>query len=116
GTALLGEAVDALLEVTGATAGWVGLALEPWGSLTFPVRRGEVPEAWLTLQQGQAGAWGLGLPTGPALVNDLPPLPQLGAPPLRCFLPWPSSPRNAVAGPIALRRQPGGFSPAGSRA
>jgi hypothetical protein len=65
----LGEALAGLLEFTGATAGWVALAGTD-GRLTFPARRGAVPDAppaaaarpaaaWLALvlQPGGAVAW-----------------------------------------------------------
>src|SRR5437868_5178709 len=53
----LGEALDALLDFTGATAGWVGLAGAD-GRLTFPIQRGQFGEGWLALQQGRRGPWG----------------------------------------------------------
>ncbi len=81
----LEETLDALLEFTGATAGWVGLA-DPDGRLHFPARRGTFPQAWLGLQQGQVPIWGFEVREGPTLLNDLPALPALGEPPLRNLL------------------------------
>jgi PAS domain S-box-containing protein len=110
-TAVLEETLDGLLEITGATAGWVGLRLpeDPAGRLTFPVRRGSFPEGWLTLQQGQAGVWGLALRAEPNLVNELPPLPDLGEPALRNLLSCPLCPTAMAAGHIALGNKPTGF-------
>jgi PAS domain-containing protein len=104
----LGETLDALLELTGAAAGWVSVA-GPGGRLAFPVRRGAVPEAWLALQQGRAGAWGVAVRGGPSLVNDLPPLPELGEPPLHNLLACPFRRGGAPAGHLVLGNKPGGF-------
>src|SRR6266849_5801174 len=79
------EALDGLLEFTGATAGWIGL-VDPAGNLSFPARSGTFPESWLTLQQGQAKVWGFEVREGTVLLNDLPALPALGEPPLRNLL------------------------------
>src|SRR5262245_45467733 len=82
---LLGEALDALPELAGATAGWVGLAARrgEGSGLTFPVCRGQVPPAWLELQQGQARFWGFTLHEDVTLLNDLPGSAALGEPPLK---------------------------------
>jgi signal transduction histidine kinase len=82
---LLHEALEALLEFTTASAGWIGLA-DPDGGLSFPARSGRIPEAWLTLQQGGATVWGFEVREGPTLLNELPPLPVLGEPPLHNLL------------------------------
>src|SRR5690349_6013606 len=81
----LRESLSALLDLTGATAGWVGL-LRPDGRLYFPARAGNFSEAWLTLQQGGASIWGFAVCDGPTLLNDPPPLAILGNPPLRNLL------------------------------
>ena len=46
----LQEVLDALMELTGASAGWIGLSTPDRG-LDFPVRRGAFSDAWLALQQ-----------------------------------------------------------------
>jgi PAS domain-containing protein len=102
----LGEALAGLLEFTGATAGWVALAGAD-GRLTFPARRGAVPDAWLAVQCGRGGPWGFAVRDGPTLLNDLGPLP-LGAPPpanlLTCPLAGPSA-----RGHVVLANKPAGF-------
>jgi PAS domain-containing protein len=110
-TAVLEETLDGLLEITGAMAGWIGLSSpeDPAERLSFPVRRGSFPDGWLTLQQGQAGVWGLALRSEPTLINDLPPLPDLGEPPLRNLLSCPLRPTAPSAGHIALGNKPAGF-------
>jgi PAS domain S-box-containing protein len=108
--AALGEALEGLLEFTGATAGWVGLRGAD-GRLSFPARRGEVPDAWLALQQAPDGAWGFAVCGGPTLLNDLRPLPPLGAPPLRNLLSCPLGPEPA-AGQVVLANKPTGFTSA----
>jgi PAS domain S-box-containing protein len=106
----LGEALEGLLEFTGATAGWVSLR-GPEGRLSFPARRGEVPDAWLTAQQAPDGAWGFAVREGPTLLNDLRPLPPLGTPPLRNLLSCPLGPEPAV-GHVVLANKPTGFTSA----
>lgn len=101
--ALLGEALDALLEITGAEAGWAGLPGRD-GRLTFPAQRGDFPASWLALQQGVAPVWGFAVHDTPALFNDL---PNLGNPPLRCLLSCPV----AGAGQLVLANKPAGFTP-----
>ncbi len=110
GAAALGEALEGLLEFTGATAGWVGLRGGD-GRLTFPARRGAVPDAWLALQQAPDGAWGFSLRDGPTLLNDLRPLPALGAPPLRNLLSCPLG-AGPAAGHVVLANKPTGFTSA----
>src|SRR5262249_54117295 len=85
GSTFLQEILDGLLEFTGATAGWIGLA-DPAGGISFPARSGAFAESWLTLQQGQAAVWGFAVGEGPVLLNDLPALPALGEPPLHNLL------------------------------
>src|SRR5947199_2494080 len=112
----LGEALDGLLEFVGATAGWVGVRGAA-GRLTFPVRRGDFAEAWLTLQQAQCHVWGFEVREGPSLLNDLGPVPPLGSPPLRNLLSCPleptgppSSPASTSArGQVVLANKPSGF-------
>jgi PAS domain-containing protein len=104
----LRETLNALLEFTGATAGWIGL-LRPDGRLYFPARAGTFSEAWLKLQQGQTSIWGFAVGEGPTLVNDPPPLPILGDPPLRnlatCLLRRGAEP----AGQLVLANKSNGF-------
>jgi len=104
----LGDALDALLEFTGATAGWVGrVGLD--GRLTFPVRRGTFAGAWLTLQQGHGTLWGFEVRDGPTLLNDLPALPSLGEPPLRNLLSCPLTGAGAPPGHVVLANKTQGF-------
>jgi hypothetical protein len=56
-TAAWEEALDALMEFTGATAGWVGVVGED-RHLTFPAYRGQIGLGWLKLQQGHS-VWGV---------------------------------------------------------
>jgi PAS domain-containing protein len=113
GTPALEETLDALLEMTGATAGWIGLssptAEGSAGQLTFPVRRGSFGDGWLTLQQDRAGVWGLALGPEPALINDLPALPELGAPPLANLLVCALGAEGSPLGHIALGNKPAAF-------
>jgi PAS domain S-box-containing protein len=113
GLPLLAEALDALLELTGAAAGWVGLTGRD-GLLTFPARRGPVPDGWLALQGGWVPVWGFQVADGPSVVNNLPALPALGEPPLRNLLTCPL--RGGAAGQIALANKPGGFTDADAAA
>src|SRR5262249_46220690 len=113
GPALWEDALDALLELTGATAGWVGVYLSGQGGqagrLTFPVRRGAFSQSWLTLQQGEAGAWGFAPRAGPSMANALPRLPRLGAPPLRNLLACPFGREGTAGGQVVLANKPAGF-------
>jgi PAS domain S-box-containing protein len=113
GSPVLEETLDALLEMTGATAGWIGLSSRAAegsaGLLTFPVRRGSFAEGWLTLQQGQAGVWGLALGPEPAVMNDLPALPELGSPPLGNLLLCVLDADGTPLGHIALANKPAAF-------
>jgi PAS domain S-box-containing protein len=104
----LPEALNTLLEFTGATAGWIGLVRAD-GRLYFPARAGTFSDAWLTLQLGQTSIWGFAVGEGPAIVNDLPRIAILGDPPLRnlliCLLPRGTKP----AGQLVLANKPNGF-------
>jgi signal transduction histidine kinase/PAS domain-containing protein len=102
------EALEALLEMTGATAGWVGLAKAD-GALHFPARCGKLPEGWLSLQQGQAAVWGVDIREGPALLNELPPLPWLGEPPLSNLLSCLLWRESLPLGQLVLANKPNGF-------
>ncbi len=98
--------LDSLLEFTGATVGWIGLA-DAQGRLTFPVRRGDFPDAWLTLQQARGTVWGFAVREGPALLNELPPLLAAGPAGLRNLLTCPIGAENR--GQIVLANKPKGF-------
>jgi PAS domain-containing protein len=104
----LQETLDALLEITGATAGWIGL-LRPEGQLVFPARRGSFSEAWLTLQQGRASVWGFAVSEGPVLLNDLPPFGMFGEPPLRNLLSCLLRQGAEPAGHVIVANKPAGF-------
>jgi PAS domain S-box-containing protein len=117
----LADALDALMEFIGASAGWIGLR-EASGRLTFPVCRGGCAEEWLRLQQGMGGVWGFEVRDGPVLVNDLRPLVGLVAPPLVNLLSCPlgpslgaqaaaaSAPEQVTArGYVVLANKPAGF-------
>jgi PAS domain S-box-containing protein len=104
----LGEALDGLLEFTGATAGWVSL-VEPGGRLVFPARRGNLSDAWLTLQTAQGGPWGFEVREGPTLLNDLRPLASLGNPPLANLLSCPLGDASARRGQVILVNKANGF-------
>jgi PAS domain S-box-containing protein len=99
---------EALLEFTNAACGWIGL-IDAQHRLTFPVRRGAVPEGWLTLQGGQQVVWGFALRDGPTLLNDLPPWPALGSPPLNNLLSCPLEQRGRVLGHLVLANKASGF-------
>src|SRR5437868_6077671 len=86
--AILDDTLDALLEFTGATAGWIGL-IGPDECLSFPARRGALPGQWLALQQGRGGVWGFEVHAEPTLLNDLPALAFLGEPALHSSLSCP---------------------------
>ncbi|HZT83090.1 MAG TPA: GAF domain-containing protein, partial [Gemmataceae bacterium] len=106
--AVLGEALDGLLEFTGAAAGCVGV-LRPDGRLSFPACRGSLPESWLPLQLGQQGVWGFAVREGPTLLNDLPARPALGEPPLRNLLTAPIRDGGTAVGHVLLANKPAGF-------
>jgi PAS domain-containing protein len=95
------------LDLTGATAGWIGLA-RPRG-LTIAARRGEFSDSWLTFQQGNSTAWGFELGDAPTLLNDLPPLPLLGEPGLRNLLSSPLQDVDGVRGQVVLANKSTGF-------
>jgi PAS domain-containing protein len=104
----LRETLDALLEITGATAGWIGL-LRPDGQLGFPARAGIFSEAWLTLQQGQTSVWGFEVCEGPILLNELPPLAILGEPPLQNLLSCWLRRGTKPVGQLIVANKPTGF-------
>lgn len=104
----LQEVLDALMELTGASAGWIGLSTPDRG-LDFPVRRGAFSDAWLALQQGQASVWGFTLLEGPTLLNDLPAVPELGEPPLHNLLTCAVPGKGEAAGHIVLANKAAGF-------
>jgi PAS domain-containing protein len=109
----LGQTLDALLELTGATAGWVGLAPPlsgPGNRMSFPAQRGEVSPAWFTLQQGQAQVWGFAMRDGVTLLNDLPPSPLLGDPALHNLISCPLTYQGQPAGQVVLANKSTGFS------
>jgi PAS domain S-box-containing protein len=108
-TTLLAQALDALLEFTNATCGWVGLH-GPTGELQFMARRGEIPQAWLDLQQGKQGIWGFAVRDGPTLLNELPVWPLFGAPVLTNLLSCPLTRDDSLQGHVALANKPHGFS------
>jgi signal transduction histidine kinase len=104
----LDEALESLLEFTGATAGWVGLP-DAAGRLTFPARSGTVPDDWLSLQRGEGRVWGFAVREGPTLLNDLRGLQPLGVPPLDNLLSCPLGPPAAPRGHVVLANKPHGF-------
>lgn len=103
----LGLALDALIEFTNASCGWVG-CITADGRLTFPVRRGSFPDAWLHLQTGH-GVWGFAIREGPTLLNDLPTLPALGTPSLANLLSCPLLRDGQPCGHVALANKATGF-------
>jgi PAS domain S-box-containing protein len=106
--AALSQTLDAILQFTGATAGWVGL-LGPDGRLDFPVRAGAFSEAWLTLQQGEASVWGFAVRDEPTLLNEPPALALLGDPPLENLLSTLLRRGTKRAGQLVVANKPGGF-------
>jgi signal transduction histidine kinase len=104
----LGESLAAVLEFTGASAGWIGLQQED-GCLAFPVRQGAIAQAWLTLQQGRAGPWGFGVGEESTLLNNLSHLRGLGEPALNNLLSCPLMRNGAKCGQIAAANKPNGF-------
>jgi PAS domain S-box-containing protein len=104
----LSDALDGLLEFTGAAAGWVAVRA-PDGKLTFPACRGPLPERCLAVQGGRDGVWGFAVREGPTLLNDLPGLPPLGEPPLRSLLSCPLGPPDAPLGHVGLANKANGF-------
>jgi PAS domain S-box-containing protein len=105
---LLGEALEGLLEFTGATAGWVGLQAAA-GRLTFPARSGTIPEDWLTLQRAEGRVWGFAVREGPTLLNDLRGLKPLGIAALDNLLSCPLGPPQEALGHVVLANKPHGF-------
>jgi PAS domain S-box-containing protein len=103
-----GEALEGLLEFTGATAGWVGLR-DAAGRLAFPARRGAVPDDWLRLQRAEGGVWGFAVREGPTLLNDLRGLTPLGVAGLENLLSCPLGPPAAPRGHVVLANKPHGF-------
>src|SRR5262249_51076940 len=104
----LDEILSCVQSFVGASVGWVGV-LGPDGLLTFPVRRGPLPEAWLTLQQARDTLWGFTVRAGPTRLNELPPLPLLGDPPVRNLLSCPLAEEGRVLGHVVLANKPAGF-------
>jgi PAS domain S-box-containing protein len=104
----IGEALDSLLEHTGAGGGWLAWR-DASGQLQFPVRRGHLAEEWLSLQQARGHVWGFTIGTSPSLLSDLGPLPGLEADPLHNLLSCPLGPEPA-AGTLVLVNKPHGFS------
>src|SRR5262249_16118262 len=102
--------LDAIVEFTGAEAGWVGLTVAG-GRPSFPARSGAVPGSWLRPQQGQLPAWGFVLGDGRTLLNHLPALAALGDPPLRQVLACPVRIKDAPAGHLVLANKAHGFTP-----
>jgi PAS domain S-box-containing protein len=105
---LLGEALEGLLEFTGATAGWIGLH-DAAGRLSFPARCGMVPEDWLTLQRAEGRVWGFAVREGPTLLNDLRGLKPLGIATLENLLSCPLGASHSPRGHIVLANKPHGF-------
>jgi len=106
--ALLGEALEGILQATGAGSGWIALKGSA-GRLTFVVHRGEVPEAWVRLQNGELGSWGFTLNEDPVLLNEFPELPILGTPSLRNVLSCPLSHETQLIGHVLLANKGTGF-------
>lgn len=104
----LGTILDSLLGFTQATAGWIGL-IDARGRLTFPVRRGDFPDAWLTLQQGRGDVWGFAIRDGPTLLNELKPFPATGQPAIQNLLSCRIGTEDEVRGHIVLANKPNGF-------
>jgi signal transduction histidine kinase len=104
----LGEALESLRQFIGAAAGWVCLRDATAGP-TFPVRRGEIPESWLRLQQSRESVWGFAVREGPTLINDLRPWAVLGEPPLRNLLSCPLGEGARLLGHVALVNKSQGF-------
>lgn len=105
--AALDEALESLLEVTRATAGWVGLTGSD-GRLSFPAIRGRISASWLALQQG-TGVWGFAVREGPTLLNDLPAWPTLGEPILTNLLSCPVAVQDTIRGHVVLANKANGF-------
>ncbi|HLN29838.1 MAG TPA: ATP-binding protein [Gemmataceae bacterium] len=105
---ILREGLDALLEMTGASGGWMSLA-GPGGGLSVPLRRGAVSEMWFALQDGRLPVWGFEVREGPTLLNDLPAFPFFGEPPLRNLLSCPLARDGAVLGQVVLANKSTGF-------
>ncbi len=105
---IVGEALESLRQFLGASAGWVCLH-DAGAGLTFPVRRGTIPESWLRLQQARACVWGFAVREGPTLLNDLKPWPTLGEPPSRNLLSCPLRRGETIFGHVALVNKPQGF-------
>src|SRR5262249_3126034 len=97
----LDEALESVRQFIGAAAGWVCLH-DTGAGLTFPVRRGEVSESWLRLQQGRESVWGYAVREGPTLLNDLRPWAVLGEPPLQNLLSCPLRAGDTLYGHVAL--------------
>jgi PAS domain S-box-containing protein len=104
----LATILDSLLGFTGAAAGWIGLT-DAQGRLTFPVRRGDFPETWLTLQQARGDVWGFAVRGGPTLLNELEPLSPAGPAALRNLLSCPIGAEGSDRGHVVLANKTNGF-------
>jgi PAS domain-containing protein len=110
GADFLGQVLEALLEFTGAAAGWVGLVGAD-GRLTFPARRGDFADSWLTTQQGQDNpVWGFEVRELCTLTNLA--VPKLGEPVVGNLLSCPLLLGGVPRGQVVLVNKPGGFAPA----
>lgn len=101
-------ALDSLLEFTRAACGWIGV-IDGASGLALSVRRGATPDAWLENQLGRESIWGFGLGGGPALLNDLPPWPGLGASGLKNLLVCPLPGLGEGRGHVVLANKLAGF-------
>jgi PAS domain-containing protein len=106
--ALLREALDGIIQVTGASAGWISLATRR-GLQDFLVRRGDFSNSWIELQKGGGGIWGFRVHEGPVLLNEFPALSILGDPPLRNLLSCPLTHEAQVLGHVLLANKATGF-------
>src|SRR5216683_3252881 len=104
----LGTILDSLLGFTGAAAGWVGL-IDAQGRLTFPVRRGEFPDAWLTVQQARGDVWGFTVSDGPTLLNEMKPPAPFGPSAVRNLLSCMIEFEGSLRGHVVLANKPNGF-------
>src|SRR5215470_14656675 len=88
-TGRLADILKALMQFTGAKAGWVGL-VQTNGQLSFPAVLGDFAKEWLTKQQGLDSQWGFTFREDTAtLVNDVPPVPGFSEPAINSILSCP---------------------------